>query len=346
MTARTAALAVGIALAGLSTGGCRGERHEPAGDQQGLDPVSVALVLPGPADDRSWNQSAYEALRALEQPLGLRIAWTASVPQTEDAHLRVLRKYASEGFDLVIAHGGEFVPAATKVADEFPTVRFALIDAYVGNNRNLGALSFREAELGYLNGVVAGLATKTRTVAYLGGLAYTSTRDHSRGFERGVHSVDPGITVRIAWAGSWTDSAPALEAARARMEQGADVLDVDLNAPAADVIAEARKRGVRVIGENRDMEALAPGAVLTSGVRRVDVLLREAVRLVRADRWEGKQYQFGLREGALEQAPFRDQLTPAQVARVEAVRADLVAGRIEPIPPQAAPELDPRDPPR
>ncbi|MEW5849423.1 MAG: BMP family protein [Myxococcota bacterium] len=305
---------------------CRGEPSSPPLEPSGASTFRVAMVLPGPIDDHSWSQAGYAALKRVSREQGIPVAHVANVSQARSE--AVLREQARQGFDLVVAHGGEFVPAAETVAAEFPQVSFAVMTAYAGNNRNLGALSFRDSELGYLAGVVAALKSRSGKVAFIGGFPYPSTLEVATFFQQGASATHPGMGVALEWVGSWDDEDTARRLARQRMAWGADVLFVMADATALGVVDEAAHAGVYVIASNWDVHAAAPGTVVTSCLQHVDVLLREAVSLVQMKRWEGKQYKFGFREGAQELAPFRGQLTPEQVAHVERVRRDIMAGKV------------------
>jgi basic membrane protein A len=137
----------------------------------------VAMILPGPIHDRSWNQAGYEGLLEIEKKLGVGVAYTAEVGETEaDTHFR---DYARQGFDFIIGLGGEYVDAAAKVADEYPRTQFAVVANYSGNNRNLGALSFRFGEIDYLSGVTAGLKTRSGHIALIAGTPLLGVTIHS-----------------------------------------------------------------------------------------------------------------------------------------------------------------------
>lgn len=291
-------------------------------------PLRVALVLPGNIDDGAWSQDGYEGLQRIKKELGAQTAYAEDVLDLEDGGAAVFRRFAREGFDFVVGLGGEYLRAAEVVAQEYPLVKFAIVGAHPGNNKNLGALRFRDGELGYLTGVVAGLATRTRKIAYIGGVDYRHLREQARLFERGAKSIDPGIAVSVRWLGSWTDEALMRRTARALIQQGADVLSVRGNITTRAGIEEAQAAGVFAIGWYRDQHDVAPGTVLTSGIEHIGVLLLAGARMVRELRWEGRQYHFGIRDGAVDLAPVRG-LPAAAAARVAAVREDIVAGKID-----------------
>lgn len=289
--------------------------------------IKVALVLPGPIDDRSWSQSGYEGLMLIKDKLGAHVAYSANVAPADAAG--IFRRFAQEGFDFIILHGAQYLPAAEVVAEEFPRTKFAVVTAYPGNNKNFGALAFRAGEVGYLTGVVAALKTRTKKIAYLGGERYPITLEDTILFRRGVKAIDPNIRVSVEWVDSWKDSAKARRIAQEQVAKGADVLVVNADMAGTAALQVAEKVGIYAIGWNLDRYAVAPRAIITSALQRVPILLLEGATLVEQGLWEGKQYKFGLREGAQDLAPFRGKLSPEQEKIVQSVRDDLMLGRID-----------------
>jgi basic membrane protein A len=279
-------------------------------------------------NDGSWSQAGYEGLKLIESQLGAKIAFTASVPEADFE--KVFRQYATDGFNFIIGHGGEFISAAEVVAKEFPRTKFALVTTYPGNNKNLGAVAFRVGESGYLAGFLAALKTKTKKVAYIVGYDYPVYKEETPIFKRGAKAVNPSVQVSIKFLQSWTDAAKAKKVARDLVESGTDVLAINADDAGIAAIKDiTKKQGVFVIGWAKDQHALAPGKILTSLVQHVPVLVLEAATLVKQGRWEGKQYKYGLREGAHDLAPFQGLLTPEEEKTVMTVRDDILTGKID-----------------
>ena len=316
----------------LVAAGCVGATRspEPAANNSEGTGFKVAVLLPGPEDDAGWSQAAYEGLRLVEKELGAEVAFTTNVD--EDIAEDVFRQYANEGYNFIIGHGGEYIPGAETVAVEFPRIKFAVVAGYGGNNKNFGALSFRDGEVGYLTGVVAGFKTKTDKVAYIGGEPYAHMREQAALFERGAKATNPEVKVSIEWVESWVDQDKAREIAKPLIEAGTDVIVVDADVAGLAIHELAQQEGVKTIGWALDQHQLAPETILTSAVQRVPILLLEGAILVQQGRWEGKQYKFGLQERAQELAPFYGLLTADEEQHVQTVRNDIIAGKIDVLP--------------
>ncbi len=294
------------------------------GDQQSF---KAALLLPRRVDSDGWTKAGYAGLLLIEKELQAEIAYTESVPEAEFE--QVFRQYAQDGFDFIIGHGGQFVPAAEIVAEEFSRTKFAVVTKYAGNNKNLGGLSLRGGELGYLAGVVAALKTKTNKIAYIGGVPHPGGREIGNLFERGAKDTNSAITVSIEWVNSWTDQNKAREIAQKQIEAGTDILFTIASGTSVVIHKIAEKAGVHTIGWIEDLHDLAPNTILTTGIQDIPRLLLKGAKLVRQGHWEGKQYKFGLREGVQYLTPFRGMLSKEQEEQVQAVQHDIIQGKID-----------------
>ncbi|MGQ4647774.1 BMP family ABC transporter substrate-binding protein [Lyngbya aestuarii] len=290
----------------------------------------VAILLPNSRGDDPWSQSGYKGLKLIEKELGAQVAYTENLADLPPRGVeQAFRRYAKHGFNFIIGHGGEFNVAAETVAKEFPRTEFAIVGRYAGNNKNLGALGFRSGELGYLAGVVAGLKSETRKVVMIGSMPIPDIVEAGKLFERGAKAVDPRIKVSVKWINSFANPDKAEKIASAMVAAGADVLLGIAGAGDAAVVKVASEAGVHAIGWVQDLYKMAPNAILTSSLQKVPVVLLEGAMLVRQGRWEGKQYRFGLSEGAQTLAPFRGALTAKEEDMVNTVKKNILAGKID-----------------
>lgn len=309
-------------------GGTNNPETEPAKTAPGA--LKVAIMLPGEPNDKGWSQAGYEGIALIEKELGAQVTYKANVSEVEAE--KIARQYANDGFDFIIGHGAEFTNSLEVVAQAYPRTKFAVVAGYAGNNKNFGGIGFRADEIGYLSGIVAGLKTKSNKVVFIGGVDYPDLQVNAAAFEQGAKAVNPKVEVSTEWVGSWTDGDKAREIALAQIAAGADVLLANADTAALTAIEEAEKAGIYAIGWAIDQHDLAPETILTSAVQRTPVLFLEAATLVQQGRWEGKQYRFGLHEGAQDLAPFHGLLNTEEEAKISAVRADILAGKIDMTP--------------
>ncbi len=223
--------------------------------------TKVAGVFPGVITDQSWNQFGYEGLVKAEEECGVEIAYSEDVFQ--DEQLEVFRNYAAEGYDIIIAHGGEYADSLDTVAKEYPDIYFGLTSGEATTpNMSATILSYRQ--MAYLAGALACKMTETNHVAYVLG-EILPTGDHAvEGWELGVASCGTDTRATSIATGSWADVAKAREAGLALIDDDADVLYHLLDTADAGLISAAEDRGVWAIGLYRDSSSLGPNAVIAS----------------------------------------------------------------------------------
>ncbi|MDB9511794.1 BMP family protein [Kamptonema animale CS-326] len=293
---------------------------------------NVAVLLPQGLNDSSWNQAGYEGLQAIQQQIGATVAYKDSVDlpsgQPSAKFEQAFREYAQSGYDLILGHGGQFITAIETAAKEFPRTKFALVGSYAGNNINAGGITYRADEAGYLTGVVAALATKTNKITLIGARPIGDAQDVAKFYERGAKAINPNIAVSFKWTGSFSDVAKGAEMATAAVKSGEDVLIVIADVVTETVIKIAESAGAKTIALFSDEHKLAPKTVLTSLLIKYPTIYLRAATLVRQGHWEGKQYRFGFKDGAIELAPFRGNLTPEQEAKVNAIKEDILLNKI------------------
>ena len=286
----------------------------------------VAMLLPGSIDDHSFNTNGYRGLMLIKKRLGADVAFTQNVNESD--YDTFFRRYAKEGYDLIIGWGAQFLPSIKKAADGFPETSFMIFAYYSGNNRNLGAISFWQGEIGYLAGTVAGMKTKSGKVAFLTGFLYSHQKEKASLFRRGVKSVNPEAQVKILSIKTWKDQEKAITAGQMLIDDDFDVIAVDADSAGCPVHELAQKAGKHTIGWSVDQYDLAPRSILTSAVQRSELVVLEGAKIVRLGQWEGKQYKFGIRSGVQYLAPFRGALTLEEEKRIMKIREDILAGEI------------------
>jgi len=294
------------------------------------DKLKVAIVLPGTITDESFCQSGYEGLKRIEKELGAEVAYSERVAEPDQ--VENLRDYARRGYDLVIAHGGQFDDAAKKVAKKFPKVKFFITNG-LSTGPNLANGGLNPTHFGYLTGLVAGKMTKTNKLAYITGNKFPLNDAVAGSYEAGVKAHNPAAEVSVIFTGSWDDVAKAKEAAYAQIARQADVLIPALNLATLGVIEAAREKGVYAIGFSRDQLHVAPKTVLCSAIQNYGAVLFHIAGLVKAGQFEGKSYMLGVETPGVTGIGKANAVVPQEVIDlVEKAKADLKSGNVKPYP--------------
>jgi basic membrane protein A len=268
---------------------------EAASPEPGRKRIAVVLSVGG-LGDRSFNDMAHAGLIRAREELGVVGVYGEPAQMSEDE--RYLEFYAEQGFDLVFAIGFLMKSSLEKVAARYPETRFAILDEEV-DRPNVASVRFREHEGSYLVGALAGRKSRTGKAGIVMGLDIPLLRAFAHGYRQGFLAERPGGEVLEMVAGSFADPVRGKELTRTLVQQGADVVYQAAGQTGNGVIAGAREAGVFAIGVDANQNPLAPGTVLTSMLKQVDVAVFEQCRAVVEERFRPGLVMLGVREGGV-----------------------------------------------
>jgi basic membrane protein A len=297
----------------------------------------VGLVFDvGGRGDKSFNDAAYLGVSRAESELGVEVSYLE--PSGAEDREAALRLFAARGLDLVIGVGFLFSSDIDAVARAYPRIRFAGVDYAPGPSgipNNVTALAFREEEGSLLVGAVAGLMSRSGHVGFVGGMTGPLIRKFEAGYAAGVGAVCPSCVVHSAYAGTtpdaFRDPAKGKALTSAQVALGSDVVYHASGATGRGVFEAAAERGILAIGVDSDQHDEMPGTVVTSMIKRADVVVFETVRAAVEARLVSGMRVFGLAEEGVDyvrEGPHAAKI-PAEVrAKVEALRAEVISGRL------------------
>jgi basic membrane protein A and related proteins len=317
----------------------------PSGAEQPTagDAVNVGVVFDlGGRGDKSFNDGAYIGAERAERELGVRVRFVEPGDGSDrEAGLRLL---AAEHMDLVIGVGFIFTDDLTQLAKEYPNTYFAGVDYAVSTDKagnpippppNLAALKFREEQGSFLVGALAALMSKTKKVGFVGGMDFPLIQKFEMGYKAGVKHVCPSCDVVSQYAGitpeAFRNPGKGKELALNQYQSGVDVIFHASGSTGLGVFEAARQTGKLAIGVDADQYQEAPGHILTSMVKGVDAAVFDAIKRVKEHRFQGGIFQFGLAEqgvGYVYDEHNRAMIPDSVHARVEALRQEIIAGRI------------------
>ncbi|HEX9679866.1 MAG TPA: BMP family protein [Anaerolineales bacterium] len=259
----------------------------------------VAVVMPSAINDLAFSQSMYDALVAVQTERGeanFELAYSEGMFVVEDA-AAAIRDYASQGYDLVIAHGSQYGSSLAEIAPDFADTSFAwgtTLDTFAGQGiTNVFAYEARSEQGGYVNGVVAASLSQSGIIGVIGPIETGDAKLYVDGFRAGVMATNPEAQVNVNWTGSFSDVALASEAAQTHINAGADVLTGTAQM-VVGAIGVAQERGVAWFGTQSDQASLAPETVVASQVYHWEVLLRQMIELIQDGTLGGQAFAIDL----------------------------------------------------
>ncbi len=208
--------------------------------------VKIALIIESTVDDKGWGQAMHDAIKSVEKKYGVALVeYNYSEKMKPVDAGSAARQYASRGFDIILAHGAQFKNLILELAEEFPKTTFAFgTNADVGPKNVFTYMPMSE-ETGYINGVIAGMVTKSGIIGIIGPVDAGDSARYNRGFWLGVKSVKPTADIKVAHTGSFADYVKAAELAQTHIKAGADVLTG---------AAQQATGGLRAVAEYKDKQ--------------------------------------------------------------------------------------------
>jgi len=295
------------------------------------EPLTVAIVSPSAINDFAFTQSIYDAMVAMQEELGegaLEFVYSESMFVVDDA-AAAIRDYASQGYDMVIAHGSQYGSSLQEIAPDFPETSFAwgtTVDTF--GIPNIYAYEAASHEGGYVNGVMAALLTKSKVIGVVGPIETGDAKLYVDGFVAGVKATDPEIDVRVTYIGSFADVALASEAATTHIAAGADVLTGTAQM-VVGAIGKAEEAGALWFGTQADQSSFSPNTVVASQVYHWEVILKEIVDLREEGTLGGTSFIANLANGGQEMVFNPDFDLPDDVrAAAEAAIAGIIDGTV------------------
>jgi len=282
------------------------------------EPFKAGFVYVGPVADFGWSHQHDLGRQAAQKALGdkLKTTYVESVKEGPDSE-RVIRELATGGNGIIFTTSFGFMNPTIKVAKQFPAVKFEHCTGYK-RAVNVATYNIRFYEGRYIQGVIAGKMSKSGVVGYIGSVPIPEVVMGMNAFIQGMHTVNPQGKIKLVWINGWYDPGKESDAAKALIDQGADIIAQHTDSAAPLQVAE--QRGVHGFGQASDMIKFAPKAQLTSSVDHWDEYYTQRIQAAMDGSWTTQDIWGGLKADMLEMAPWTNM--PADVAQAAQAAED------------------------
>lgn len=279
MKKRSIALVVLLAALALVAAACSSD--------DSAEGFRIAIVAPSASNDLAFTQSMVDAANRIE---GAEVAVTDGTFVVEDAAVAI-RDYASDGYDLVIAHGSQYGGSLQEIAPDFPEVSFAWgTAADTFGLPNVFSYEAASDQGGEVMGKMAAALSQNANVGIVGPIEVGDAKLYVDGFEAGVLSQNPSATVNINYIDSFSDVALASEAAKSLIGAGADVMSGTAQMTVG-AVGVANTEKVLWFGTQSNQTTLAPEIVVASQVYHWEHMLEEMIDKVQDGTLGGELYK-------------------------------------------------------
>ena len=299
-----------------------------AGAAVAQDKTKVGFVYVGPVGDMGWTYEHDQGRLAVEAEYGDKVEtiYQESVPEGADSE-RVMTQMALSGADIIFTTSFGYMDPTINVAKKFPNVKFEHATGYK-RAPNVSTYSARFYEGRAVIGTIAGRMTKTNKIGYIASFPIPEV---IRGINAAyIHAkkVNPDVEFSVVWAYTWFDPAKEGDAAKALIDQGADVImqHTDSTAP----MAIAKDAGALAFGQASDMAAYGPNPRISSIIDNWAPYYIARVGAVMDGTWESTDTWDGIGAGMVEIGEMSD-LIPADVqAEAKALADSIASGEYQP----------------
>lgn len=289
------------------------------------DVLKVGFVYFGPVGDFGWTYQHDVGRMDIVKKFGdkVKTTYVENVPESADAE-RVIANLAAKGHKLIFTTSFGYMDPTIKAAKRFPKTYFEHCAGYkLASNVSVYEARFYEGR--YVQGVIAGMMSKTGVAGYIASIPIPEVIMGMNAFLLGMRSVNPAAKLKFIMVNTWYDPGKEGDAAKALIDQGCDIVTqhTDSTAP-LQVYAQ---RGIKGFGEATDMLKFAPGAQLTASVNNWGPYYIKRVQDVLDGTWKSANTWGGLASGMLEMAPYHN-MPDNVVAAAKATEEGIKSGKI------------------
>ena len=320
----------------LSLAACGGDDNESAGTTTSTESaLKVGLITDlGQLNDRGFNQLAYEGLKRAQSELGIKGRVLESKSASD--YVPNMATLARQGYDMIIGVGFAQGDAIATAARQFPKTKFVIIDvdqkSLKGKPTNVDGMLFREEQVGYLAGYLAGLEAKRakgNTIGSVGGFKEPPVDRFIAGYQAGAKAAMPGVKTLNGYSSDWDDQAKCKELALNQIQAGAKVVFQVAGGCGLGALDAARERKVWGIGVDADQSFLGPH-VLTSAQKRVDEGVFRTIKSVQDGTWQGgRNLVFGLAQDGVALGTISKKVPQADLDDLDQVKQKIASGEIQ-----------------
>ena len=287
-------------------------------------PLKVGFVYIGPIGDFGWTYTHDQGRLAVEEHFGdaVETVYVENVAEGPDAE-RIIRQLAEDGAQLIFTTSFGYMNPTIRVAQQFPDVKFEHATGYQ-RAENVAIYNARFYEGRAVTGTMAGMMSEAGVAGYIASFPIPEVVMGINAFQLAAQRVNPDFRTQVVWVSTWYDPAKEADAARALLDQGADIISQHTDSPAA--LQAAEERGAFAFGQASDMSRFAPNAHLTAIVDNWAPYYIKRVQAVLDGTWESTDTWAGMPEGEVVISPFRENVPAEVAAAAQAIIDGTLAG--------------------
>lgn len=291
--------------------------------------LTVGIVYVGPRDDFGWNQAHAAAASVLKKVPDVTVVEEESVPETIAVAKSMESMINLDGAKMIFATSfGYYKPFVLDTAVKHKDVEFRhaaplWTDA---DPKNAGSYFGYLDQAHYVDGVAAGLVTKTNRLGFVAAKPIGTVLRNINSFLIGARKVNPDVVVQVIFTGEWSLPVREAEATNALVNANCDVITCHVDSPKV-VIETAEGRGVKTCGHNASQAPLAPKGFITGAEYKWSTIYTGFAADLAAGKPLPNFIGAGFDQDFVQNTPYGAGATPEAIAAADAARAEVKAGK-------------------
>lgn len=323
------------ALLSLSLIGCGSSKPETPADSSD-DTLRIAFVSYQEFDSSEWLQNLVVGLKDYEAKTeGIEIKTIEAIGA--DTYEPKVLACAQDGFDIIITTYSDMWDATCVVADQFPDIKFGILQAEKTDEEyaahpNIEEFHLNRTETSFLQGYVAAKMTKTGTVGFVGGNDSQGINEILAGWQQGIAYANNGTADLVAYCNSFTDPTIGKDYAQQLIKQGADIIFGAAGGSGTGCAQAAEEAGIMYAACDAHYPDAAPNSEIGSTLNFFENMVIAFIDKAVSGNFEGgTQHEYGVKEGAaIYEFATTNDLAPQELKdEVADLAAKIAAGEIE-----------------
>jgi basic membrane protein A len=344
LVAPLAVLAAAVAFVAAGCGGGSSGSNNTTTTNQASSFKAALVSDIGKFTDKGFNENQLKGLNDAESQLGI-----TGIPLQSNSTSDYAPNFNTsirKGAKLVIAAGFLLAPTMATFAKKYPNVDFAITDYTVHTSpfadkagkvlpefqKNVEGLTYDANESGCLVGVLAAkMAQKMggNVVGAVGGIKIPPVDIWIAGYKYCVDKVVPGMKVLVQYSNDFVATDKCQQVAQNEIGQGAKVLFQVAGGCGLGTLKAADAAGIWGIGVDVDQYNDAK-RVLTSGVKRVDTGVFDAIQQAKTGKFQGGQdLVFNLKNNGMGVGKINPAVPQSWIDLMNQYKQQIISGKLK-----------------
>lgn len=285
------ATVLAVGSVGCSSGNVDGSSQESK--------IKVGIVADAAGfGSHSFNDIALEGTEKATEAFGLPLLKMEVKEESDKAN--TLRTLIGQGVNFFIIPGTGMVDAVKEVAQEYPDIKFAVLDTGIEGMDNVTSAQYREHEAAFLLGALGALLTETNKIGFIGGIRGEIQDRFEYGYRAGAQYINPDVEVISSYTGTFSDVGKGKEIAAMMYKQGIDYIAPTAGACNLGVFQSASEAGMKCFGAADGQFHNMPENILASQVKNINNVAYTVIEQMTQGNFDGGQVkEYGIKEAGV-----------------------------------------------